>query len=45
VISSATSSSDQLIAAADQALYQAKGAGRDRIAIAEPRKPILPNAA
>jgi diguanylate cyclase (GGDEF)-like protein len=38
-------SADQLIAAADQALYQAKGAGRDRIAIAEPRKPVTPNAA
>ncbi len=38
-------SSDQLIAAADKALYQAKGAGRDRIAIAEARKQISPNAA
>jgi PleD family two-component response regulator len=34
-----------LVATADKALYAAKGAGRDRIAIAEPIKPITPNAA
>jgi two-component system cell cycle response regulator len=45
VTQSLSTSSDQLVAAADQALYQAKGAGRDRIAIAEPRKPTVPRAA
>jgi diguanylate cyclase (GGDEF)-like protein len=40
-----SASAEQLIATADKALYQAKGAGRDRIAIAEAGKPIAPNAA
>jgi two-component system, cell cycle response regulator len=41
---SVSASAEQLIASADKALYQAKGAGRDRIAIAEPSKPLLPAA-
>lgn len=41
-----SSSADQLVASADKALYQAKGAGRDRIAIATPpSKPVTPKAA
>ena len=40
-----SASAEQLVATADKALYAAKGAGRDRIAIAEPIKPITPNAA
>ncbi len=45
VIESICASSEHLVAAADQALYKAKGAGRDRIAIADPRKPTVPRAA
>jgi len=45
VRSTVSASADQLIATADKALYQAKGAGRDRIAIAVPNKPNLPTAA
>ena len=45
VLSAGATSADQLVASADRALYQAKGAGRDRIAIAEPVNPITPKAA
>jgi two-component system cell cycle response regulator len=45
VRSTVSASAEQLIATADKALYQAKGAGRDRIAIAAPSKPITPKAA
>lgn len=40
-----SASAEQLVATADKALYQAKGAGRDRIAIAEPSAPVTPKAA
>jgi two-component system cell cycle response regulator len=45
VRSTVSASADQLVATADKALYQAKGAGRDQIAIASPNKPITPKAA
>jgi two-component system cell cycle response regulator len=40
-----SASADQLVASADKALYQAKGAGRDRISIASSTKPVAPKAA
>jgi len=40
-----SASADQLVATADKALYRAKGAGRDRIAIAGSPQPITPKAA
>jgi diguanylate cyclase (GGDEF)-like protein len=36
---------EHLVGAADKALYQAKGAGRDRIAIADAARPTTPKAA
>jgi two-component system cell cycle response regulator len=45
VRATSSGSAEQLIATADKALYQAKGAGRDRIAIAAPVKPMTPKAA
>lgn len=45
VLVSRCSCGEQLVASADRALYHAKGAGRDRIAIADAPPPTVPHAA